>query len=856
MPLLLVLLLVPILIGAAIYGISLIFSPGHHHQPLPTPSVLIPPTSILPDTFSSAYRPPLPTFSYATPPIFSAIPRINYKFKDLKDDNISELKNKDEADEEEGPIAEKANVDEVEDGDESEDEYGDHTGDGHGSSKQKISEGNETAEEDMNKNQKANEIEDKEKKAAVLEKSDESTVARGIADNGIITDEKDDLLDESSQQHTTKDANDEGSDKNDQDDEDDDEYDEDEADLTRRSVKKADQSQSRQRHHHHLRKVSQKGRVSARLSRRGIAIEGKIESGLRPTRTEPLGNQLGDADDNDLEDSQFANSLSTPTLSLKDIIAIIKSASIPLPVKTMYPLEGSEGPALNKRRARTEPHSKDSTEPRSKDKKSGKKNKTVKKNKKIKDQDEVRAEDLEEVINEIVDEQSASLQNALSHIATKLAKSPELEQHRDFLKYLSNTNFQLDKKVAEEGILDLGVQSSRSHSRTMAPEQDLGPDDQRLLLFRNPETVSQVLHEFGANFNQTQTASVSVALKPTQTTDLSSVTPTPSSTPAPPSPFVLALLKAVNIFAAPLILQLRADIRNLLFWLCSSNPGPHIDGKNSSGDDSEARQLVSHERATLVQPDGSVEFKEILDPRLVPTVLGCLKHHWDIFVKEILDLFWKRFTSAKEFLVDQIRALIGLPQYLTPFLLGALGELDPVKADPAEGEHQPQTVFSSQEQQEPEQVKVQSETTSSSNVFVPPPPISAAFKSVIGQVHKSANVNARVLFEQSAEAAAVPVVVKGGDEFVSWVADSIFKELSFFFNAGQQAGYLNQLKMTDSDTNEEVSPNDDGRSLIQSAEEGGKQEVDASQQQCLFMKENIVKALNLQGREEEEEEEE
>ncbi|KAI8363289.1 hypothetical protein B0O80DRAFT_433343 [Mortierella sp. GBAus27b] len=125
----------------------------------------------------------------------------------------------------------------------------------------------------------------------------------------------------------------------------------------------------------------------------------------------------------------------------------------------------------------------------------------------------------------------------------------------------------------------------------------------------------------------------------------------------------LSLLSSIlNTFLPPIIVQVRADLRNIVIWLCSPSSIAHIDGSDANGDDAEARMDVISEGKTLVHPDGSVDLKAVWDPRVGSIALACLKSHWKEFSRELMALVWRRINQGEEFLIDELRAMVGLPR--------------------------------------------------------------------------------------------------------------------------------------------------------------------------------------------------
>ncbi|KFH67744.1 hypothetical protein MVEG_06476 [Podila verticillata NRRL 6337] len=122
-------------------------------------------------------------------------------------------------------------------------------------------------------------------------------------------------------------------------------------------------------------------------------------------------------------------------------------------------------------------------------------------------------------------------------------------------------------------------------------------------------------------------------------------------------PVIMNLLK-------PLVLNLRADIRNTLIWLCQGEPGSTIKGRASADD--AAKQALADDQAAIVHPNGTIYFMDLFDPRPGSMALDCVKGHGSSVLKGVADLFWERLTQLKEYLMEQLRVAIGLPRYLSP----------------------------------------------------------------------------------------------------------------------------------------------------------------------------------------------
>ncbi|KAK3833309.1 MAG: hypothetical protein JOS17DRAFT_826221 [Linnemannia elongata] len=123
------------------------------------------------------------------------------------------------------------------------------------------------------------------------------------------------------------------------------------------------------------------------------------------------------------------------------------------------------------------------------------------------------------------------------------------------------------------------------------------------------------------------------------------------------------LSSILNTFLPPFILRFRTDLRNFLFWICSRNASAYIDGKDASGDDTWAKKVAQDDINNLIHPDGSIDLKSIWDPRIGALGLECIKGHAQVFWNEVSSLVGTRFIQTKEFLVGQLRGLIGVSQF-------------------------------------------------------------------------------------------------------------------------------------------------------------------------------------------------
>ncbi|KAG0332305.1 hypothetical protein BG004_001315 [Podila humilis] len=110
-----------------------------------------------------------------------------------------------------------------------------------------------------------------------------------------------------------------------------------------------------------------------------------------------------------------------------------------------------------------------------------------------------------------------------------------------------------------------------------------------------------------------------------------------------------------ELFLEPLVLNLRADIRNTLLWLCQ---GEH--GSETIADDGAAR--LNDLEVVTSHPNGTIYFKDILDPTILPQLWNCIGTKIHVLLKVLGDLLWTRIGQLKEFTIDRLRILIGLPR--------------------------------------------------------------------------------------------------------------------------------------------------------------------------------------------------
>lgn len=142
--------------------------------------------------------------------------------------------------------------------------------------------------------------------------------------------------------------------------------------------------------------------------------------------------------------------------------------------------------------------------------------------------------------------------------------------------------------------------------------------------------------------------------------------PTQPYTPTPTQQAQTGIIGFIESLVRPFILQLRADIRNVLIWICFGAAGSPIDGK-IDGSDAFSHNAVIQDQLAIQHPNGILTIQDIMDPNVAKMALDCLTTHFQTFSKEIQSLFWTRLNDAKEFLLDQVRNLIPLPRFLIPF---------------------------------------------------------------------------------------------------------------------------------------------------------------------------------------------
>ncbi|KAF9537840.1 hypothetical protein EC957_007579 [Mortierella hygrophila] len=225
-------------------------------------------------------------------------------------------------------------------------------------------------------------------------------------------------------------------------------------------------------------------------------------------------------------------------------------------------------------------------------------------------------QELESVIGKLVDAQTESFEEYLNLIVNNLIQSDEIEPYQDILfEGIAVSKLEIPENNDDDSTLDFDTDDQVDTLYSFCTSHP--PSSDNNLVFQGPRVVSRF------------------------------------------SIFTSIL----NTFLPPFILRFRADLRNFLFWICSPNASAHIDGKDASGDDTWARKVAQDDMDKLIHPDGSIDLKSIWDPSVGPLALECIKSHAHVFWNEVSSLVGTRFTQIKEVFVDQLRGLIGLPQF-------------------------------------------------------------------------------------------------------------------------------------------------------------------------------------------------
>ncbi|KAG0048051.1 hypothetical protein BGZ83_006939 [Gryganskiella cystojenkinii] len=145
----------------------------------------------------------------------------------------------------------------------------------------------------------------------------------------------------------------------------------------------------------------------------------------------------------------------------------------------------------------------------------------------------------------------------------------------------------------------------------------------------------------------------------TTTNKMDSLSTDPEANKAP-----ISILSVVESLSRPLILTLRADIRNVLIWLSTGAPDSPIDGK-IDGSYEYSKEATLEDQIAITHENGTLSIKDIFDTKSAKIALECLKSHWNNLLKEIQLLFFVQLDQAKNFLLSEVRSLI--PSFLLPF---------------------------------------------------------------------------------------------------------------------------------------------------------------------------------------------
>lgn len=135
------------------------------------------------------------------------------------------------------------------------------------------------------------------------------------------------------------------------------------------------------------------------------------------------------------------------------------------------------------------------------------------------------------------------------------------------------------------------------------------------------------------------------------------------ATPAPAPGFNPSAL--LNTLLQPFIIQFRTDVRNTIIFICGGQHEGLIDGK-FHGNDDYAKKAAQDDIIATTHPD-SVHFADLFDPKTAALALDCLKTHSGHLTTALGKLLVDRFAAAKEFLLQKIAGLIGIPRFLIPF---------------------------------------------------------------------------------------------------------------------------------------------------------------------------------------------
>ncbi|KAG0376273.1 hypothetical protein BGX24_007988 [Mortierella sp. AD032] len=318
------------------------------------------------------------------------------------------------------------------------------------------------------------------------------------------------------------------------------------------------------------------------------------------------------------------------TLSFHDVVQIARTISVSPPIKTMHlltetptstPTPVAEAPiALPYTSVHVDPkdvlfkdaHSKKEEKPSAP---------PASPQSTASETDDPNIEEFESVIAQLVDEQAASFEESLAVIVNNIIQSDEMEPYEDLLFGRIVISKLEIPDINDDNALDFNTDDKVDtlYSFRASPSS-------KDSVFKGPRAVSRVS----------------------------------------------ILTSIINTLLPPFILHFRADLRNFLYWICSPTSSAHINGRDTSGDDSWAEKIAKEDADKLIHPDGSIDLKALWDPRIGTIVLDCIRSHAQNVVNEVVGLAGTRFTEIKEFLVAQLRGLIGLPKWLLPFSSGSV----------------------------------------------------------------------------------------------------------------------------------------------------------------------------------------
>ncbi|KAF9899817.1 hypothetical protein EC991_008258 [Linnemannia zychae] len=121
----------------------------------------------------------------------------------------------------------------------------------------------------------------------------------------------------------------------------------------------------------------------------------------------------------------------------------------------------------------------------------------------------------------------------------------------------------------------------------------------------------------------------------------------------------------INSLLQPSIIQFRTDVRNTVIFICGGQHDGSIDGK-INGNDDYAKKAAQDDIIATTHPDG-VHIGDLYDPQTGALVLECLKTHFGHLTKALGELLSTRFAGLKEFLLNKVATLAGIPRFLIPF---------------------------------------------------------------------------------------------------------------------------------------------------------------------------------------------